>query len=153
MPYNGNQGTFTMFTSKRTHNVLEPIASNTSSEISPVGSIFAGEGEGGGAKSRGMGGKFFVFEPGESGRVSLLLSMVRLDVASLIFAEASGLIVWAVEETLYRDEPMLSLRVVASVVIEFDVMVSFSFSLPFSANESFDAFLVRDLRIGPSYVC
>lgn len=85
--------TFTMFTSKRTHNVLEPIASNTSSVISPVGNIFAGEGEGGGAKSRGMGGRFFVFEPGESGRVSLLLSMGRLDVASLTFAVFSGLIV------------------------------------------------------------
>ena len=55
------EGTFTMFTSKRTQSVLEPKASNTSSAISPVGSAFAGDGEGGGgAKSRGIGGRFFV---------------------------------------------------------------------------------------------
>ena len=52
-----------MLISNRTHSVLEPMVSKTSESTSPVGMADKGAPEGGvwgwGAKSRGIGGRFF----------------------------------------------------------------------------------------------
>lgn len=145
-----------MLISNRTDKVLAPIAANWSWSISPVGIAFIGDGDVGGtkAKSRGIGGKFFVFA-GDSGRVSPDASFACV---------ASGLMVCALDDTLYIEELLLAVLVKSAVFgvigslsclgfVPFDsvYVLSLSLSLPLIANESFDAFLVKDRRTPDSW--